>query len=234
MIPALVLQKNNTLYFGPGVTAEKSGSGEIVVGLGLSSEIPIPGSVEGGQIDADYWAVPVSEGYAGGFNYVPYNPSDPVGSVAPDPQAFKVFRIYNLLRSDYWYVVGTVAGYVTAAGGGAALPTTVSTLQAGCQTLCEFDENNKYFAIFALPTLSGNKHYFPYGYFNGVALPAANAAGYANKTDLLTFLNTAVTGWAAVGTWTVSTDNLTLRVEQTSGPGTDKICAQVAAINPSL
>ena len=73
------------------------------------------------------------------------------------------------------------------------------------------------------------------------------AGGYTTTAALLAFLNTATTtttvngvvtayagGWAVVGTWTASADNITLTAAQTAGPGTDVLAAVVAAINPSL
>lgn len=231
-IPALVIQRKNTVFISDqGIAAEKSGSTELVTGLGLYTEIPTPDG--GGAIDADYWAVPINEGGPTGFKFTPYNPADPVTSIAPDVQAFKVFRIVDFNRGgDDFYVVGTIAQYITAAGGGAALPLSISTLQVGCQTLCQFNTNGLYFGVLGLPTLIGNQRYFPAGYFNGVALPTASSSGYTTTGTLLTFLNTATTGWAAVGTWTVA--NGVLLVSQTAGPGDDVLCAGIFAINPSL
>ena len=246
-IPAIVLQKNNTVYIGDGgISVEKSGSGEIVTGLGLATEVPTPDG--GAVIDANYWAIPTNDnGIVTGYTYIPYNAGDPVGSVQPSAQAFAVTRLMNRLASDYWYIVGTMAQYITAAGGGTALPTTITVIPAGCQTMCQFNPDGLYFAVEALPTLLGNKRYFPTGYWNGIQLPAGTAAGYATSTTLLTFLNTATVpvltggvvtsytgGWAIAGTWTVSTDGLTLLATQADGPGTDVICFRVDAINPSL
>ena len=249
MIPALVIQKNNTVFISAsGISVQKSGGSELTQGVGLSTEIPIPGA-EGGVIDGDYWAVPVNDNnLVTGFLYIPYNAGDPVGSIKPSAQAFAVCRIMNRLASDYWWVIGTVAQYVTAAGGGTALPTTVTTLMAGCQTMCQFDANGKYFAVFALPTLTANSRYFPVGYWNGVALPAATGTGYITPATLLTFLNTAAVpvytagvitsytgGWGISGvTWSLSVDNMTLTAEEAAGPGTDIICAYIYSINPSL
>jgi hypothetical protein len=236
-IPAIVLQKNNTVFIGnSGITTQKSAGTEITVGLGLATTVPTPD--DGAVIDSDYWAVPVGEGVLTSIKYTPYNANDPVTSVKPNVQAFAVCRIYNRFASDYWYVLGTVAQYITASGGGAALPTTLTTLLAPYQVMCQFDENAKYFAVFALPTLVGNQRYFPWGYFfatgklsNGVALAAGANTGYLTPGTLLTFLNA---NWNNVGTWTLSADNQTLRVEQTAGDGNDIIAAQIAAINPSL
>lgn len=246
-IPALVIQKNNTVYIADsGITVQKSLATEYLVGLGLYTEIPTGDG--GGVPDADYWAVPVGEGALTSVTYIPYNANDPVGSIPPSPQAFKVCRIMNRLASDYWYILGTIQQYITA-NGGAALPTIITTLLAPCQTLCQFDANGKYFAVLGLPTITvlPNKAYFPYGYFNGIALPAASTGGYTTTASLLTFLNTATVavttngvvtgytgGWAIVGTWATSVDGLTLTAEQAAGPGTDILCAAVAAINPSL
>lgn len=235
-IPALVIQKNNSVFISTaGISVQKSGGSDILTGLGLATEIP---TADGGAVpDADYWATPVGEGIITGFTYIPYNANDPIGSVAPTAMSFKVCRIMNLKASDFWYIVGTVAQYITA-NGGAALPTTITTLVAGYQRMCEFDANNKYFAIFQLPTLQfPNDRYFPYGYFNGVALPAGANTGYLTTGTLLTFLNA---NWTNLGspvtaiTWTLSADGLTLLGEEAAGGGTDVIAAQIVAINPSL
>lgn len=114
--------------------------------------------------------------------------------------------------------------------------------------MCQWNNGTlqQYFAVVGLPALILNKRYFPYGYFNNIALPGASSTGYVSTTTLLAFLNTATVttvvngvttytgGWAIVGTWTVSLDGLTLIATQTAGPGTDVLCAAVAAINPSI
>ena len=237
-IPALVLQRNNQVYLSEGgISVQKSGGGDIVVGVGLLTEIPTPDG--GGVIDFDCWATPVGEGALTSFTFIPYNASDPIGSVAPSVQSFKCFRIYNRLASDDWYIVGTVAEYITAYNGGAALPTTITTLPAAYQKMCEFiNSSNQYGALFALPPLlTPDTKYFPYGYFNGVALPAGANAGYATIAALLVFLNA---NWTNLGSpvtaivWTVSADNITLIATETAGGGSDIIAAQIVAINPSL
>jgi hypothetical protein len=240
-ITTLVIQKNVSVFIAEdGISAEKSGSAEVATGLGVSMEVPCPDSTSGGVIDGDFWAVPVNEGLTAGFNYVPYNN---VGSPsAPTPASFAVVRISSRFSADVWYVLGTAADYIASCAvccsdSPVPMPDAADLpLQPGCQTLCQFNNgtDKQYFGILGLPALTGNKRYFPYGYFNGVALPAASTSGYVSTTTLLTFLNTAVTGWAAVGVWTVSSDHLSLIVTQTDGPGTDVLCAAVAAINPSL
>jgi hypothetical protein len=236
-IPALVIQRNNTVFIATtGVTVQKSGGSEILAGIGLSTEIPT--AEDGGVPDGDYWAIPTADsGIVTSFTYLPYNANDPIGSIQPNIQAFKVCRIMNTKASDYWYIVGTVAQYITA-DGGAALPTTITTLVGPCQDLGVWDINNKYFVVLQLPALkSPNTTYFPYGYFNGVALPSGANAGYATSAALLTFLNA---NWTNVGspnstiTWTVSADGLTLLGEESSGVGIDTFCGNVVAINPSL
>jgi hypothetical protein len=236
-IPALVIQRNNTVFIATtGVTVQKSGGSEILAGIGLSTEIPT--AEDGGVPDGDYWAIPTADsGIVTSFTYLPYNANDPIGSIQPNPQAFKVCRIMNTKASDYWYIVGTVAQYITA-DGGAALPTTITTLVGPCQDLGVWDINNKYFVVLQLPALKlPNTTYFPYGYFNGVALPSGANAGYATSAALLTFLNA---NWTNVGspnstiTWTVSADGLTLLGEENNGVGIDTFCGNVVAINPSL
>jgi hypothetical protein len=114
--------------------------------------------------------------------------------------------------------------------------------------MCQWNNGTlqQYFAVVGLPDLLFNKRFYPYGYFNNIQLPLAVSTGYINSAALLAFLNTATTtsvvngkttysgGWGIVGIWTVSVDGLTLIATQTAGPGTDVLCAAVAAINPSL
>jgi hypothetical protein len=238
-IPGLVIQRNNQVYISSaGISAQYTGSGEVVTGLGLLTEIPTPDG--GAVIDFDCWATPVGEGIVSGFTFTPYNANDPIGSVQPNVQAFKCFRIYNRFASDDWYVLGTVAEYITAFGGGAALPTTISTLLAGFQVLCQFVDaaQTKYGIVLALPPLiAPDDRYFPFGYFNGVELPAGANAGYATVAALLAFLNA---NWTNLGSpvtaivWTASTDGITLVGLETAGGGTDIFAGMVVAINPSL
>lgn len=253
-ITALVIEKNYSVFIG-GVNAEKiAGSPqEYVTGLGTTMEIPCPDSSSGGVIDGDFWAQPVNEGIPSGFNYIPYNVAE-VSSSQPSAMSFAVVKISSRFSNDDWYILGRSTDYIAScAACCGTTPTpmpgvTTVPLQPGCQTLCNFNNstNLQYFANLGLPVLIGNRRYFPYGYFNNIALPTATSTGYVSTTTLLTFLNTATTttvvagvttytgGWAIVGTWTVTADSLTLIATQTAGPGTDVLCAAVAAINPSL
>jgi len=241
-ITAIVIQKNSSVFISQdGIGAEKAGATEFATGLGAQMQIPCPDSASGGVIDGDFWAVPVNEGLPSGFNYVGYNLSDPLDT-KPTPPSFAVVKISSRFSSDSWYVLGTSEDYIASCAvccSDSPVPMPLVgdlPLQPGCQLMCQFNNATAqlYFATLGLPALTGNRRYFPYGYFNGVALPAGAATGYLTTTTLLTFLNTTVTGWRAVGLWTVSADLLTLIATQAAGPGTDELCAAVAAINPSL
>lgn len=240
-LTGLVIEKNNVVFRGAGQLVAKSANTFSTQNVGVTmGDIPVPGNSNGGaQIDGDFWATPIDDGVYAGFTFTPYNPGG-VNSAQPDIQAFPVFKLSQIppFGSDYWYVVGTTAQYLTASGGGAALPTAISyngtnVLQTPCQTLCNQNATTGlYFGILGLPTLSGgfNVRLYPYGYFNGVVLTAGSTTGYATPATLLTFLNTS---WSNVGTWTLSADNQTLIVTQSAGPGTDQLCASVVSINPS-
>lgn len=243
-ITGLVIERNGEVFLG-NASVYRSAGVILPQGIGvITGDIPTPGNSNGGAaIDGDFWAVPVNDGTLAGFTYLPYNLNfGGVNSVQPNPQAFPVVKIslQPQFGSDYFYVVGTSSQYLTAAGGGAAMPTNIvyggaSVLETGCQTLCNQNATTGlYFAVLGLPTITGPNYvtYYPYGYFNGVALPAAAAAGYATVTLLLAFLNTATTGWAAVGTWTQAA-NGPIIVTEAAGPGTDLLCASIVAINPS-
>ncbi len=246
-LTGLVLRKNNEDYIG-NAGVYKSGGSILSQGIGvITSDIPVPGSSNtNASIDGDYWAVPINDGVVAGFKFLPYNAAvggvnnpliasgnNPLGATS---QAFAVFKLSMVFPGgyDYMYVLGTVSQYNTAAGGGAALPLIPVPNQAACQTLC--NQNNTsglYFGNLGIPNSTIGQNLYPYGYFNGVALPAAAVAGYATPALLLTFLNTATTGWAAVGTWTLSADNRTAIVTESAGPGTDVLCAQIVIVNQS-
>jgi hypothetical protein len=243
-IPAFVIEKNNNVFINSATS------------IGAVEEIPTPDG--GGFIDADYWAVPINHGIYGGFNFVPYNILNPAENVAPSIDSYACVRISKQGAngsSDWYMVLGTSVAYITASGGGAALalvwPNRSHTipLLPICQTMNGVDANGKYIAVYALPSFdilpATVQTWFIYGNFNGFALPAATANGYATTGTLLTFLNTATTnsgtatapvyagGWGVVGTWTVSADSITLTATQTAGPGTDVLCAAIVAILPS-
>lgn len=258
-ISAIVIQKQGTVFISKdGVNAEKTAGSpqEQPTGLGVQMEIPCPDNASGGQIDGDFYAVPVNEGIFDGFNFKAYNPADPT-ALPPTPSSFPVVKISNRYSNDDWYVLGTSVQYVASCAACCGttpvpMPGMVAIpLQPGCQVMCQWNDGTlqQYFAAIGLPGLILNKRYYPYGNFNNIALPLANSVGYVSTATLLTFLNTATTttvspttglttytggGWGIVGTWTASVDGLTLTVTQTAGPGTDVLCALVAAINPSL
>lgn len=234
-ITALVIQFNHTPYVGDVDVTRVSGSNR-TTGIGISTIIPCPDN--GGVIDGDYWATPVNDGVVNGFIYKSYNIAEAVSS-KPTVDSFAVVRITDSKTSKFYYALGTSTQYLASCAVCCSDPlvpmpdATDLPFEAGCQTLCNFDADNNYFAVLGLPTLTGNARYFPFGYFNNVELPAATGTGYATTGDLLTFLNTAVTGWAAVGTWTLSGDGETVIATQTDGPGDDVLCAYITAINPS-
>lgn len=232
-IPALVIKHNNDVYMNT-----KS------LTVGTIMDIPTQGA--GAIVDGDYWAVPITDGVVSGFNFVPCAATD---TDAPTAQSFHVFRLASRFGNDSWYARGTTTaadggspascGYIQAAADAeccatspCSLPTDVPVI-APCQTMCEFDSNGKYFAVYPLPTLTGNLRYYPYGYFNNVLGTAATSTGYATPSTLLSFLNSGT--WGAIGTWTYADapTNSILKVTQASGSGTDVICLAVITVNPS-
>src|SRR6266849_106347 len=115
-ISGIVIQKNNTVFIAEnGINAEKiAGSPqEMVTGLGVQMEIPCPDNSSSGQIDGDFYAVPVNEGIPAGFNYVPYNPADPT-ALPPTPESFSVVKISSNKSNDDWYVLGTSVQYIAS------------------------------------------------------------------------------------------------------------------------
>jgi hypothetical protein len=247
MITALILQQDTTVFVSPaGVAIQKTAgaSSEYMTGIGLLAPIPTP--ADGALLDGDYWATPVTDnGVITSWTYTPYNLNDPAQNNPPNVQSFAVFRIWRgtVDAAIDRVVVGTSAQYLTAAAGGAALPTTLGTgvYQVPCSLLCNQNANGQYYTTFALPVLAGNSRYFPYGFLNGVAFTGGTSTGYSTPAALLSFLNAV---WTNVGTgsptilWSLSVDNLTLTATETApsslGAGNDTICVAIGQVNPSL
>ncbi len=218
-IPALIVQQDHTVNITDGV-------------IGLSGLIPTPNS--GGQVDSDYWAVPVNGFGIGpsGFKYIPTNPGD---ATPPDVQAFHVVRIIKNDQSTDWYAVGTSTQYLAASeeveccgttSPAPVMPTT-APLVAPCQVLCTQNSTSGLFeGNIGIPTLPAGEKFYAKGYFNDVALTALSTSGYTTAALLLTAIQAA---WAATvgGTFTKTSDNLTLILTQADGPGTDVWCAVI-------
>lgn len=233
-LSALVIKHMNDVYLNPATLA-----------VGSIMSIPTPGA--GGVPDGDFWAQPITgNGIVTGFDYIPCAPTD---AVPPTAQSFHVFKLTNRFGNDKWVVRGITTGatsgspascgYIQASADAECcavspchLPTDVPVL-AGCHILCGWDSNSKYFTEIALPVLTLNYRYYPYGYYNNVLLPAGTSTGYADKTALLAFLNAGT--WGSIGTWTagVGANVNWLKVTQTSGPGTDIVCVNIILVNPS-
>ena len=245
-VTALVLQQNTSVYLSPaGINVQKTAgvSSNYITGVGLLA--PIPDPPNGAIIDWDAWAIPTNDhGLVTGWTFLPYNLLDPTQNNPPNIQAFAVCRIWNRLTGDDWVFVGTSAQYLTAVNGGASLPQAFAAgaYQVGCTVICQQNSAGQYFQEVALPALTGNNRYFPYGYFNGVAFTAASATGYTTPALLLAFLNAV---WTNVGPiagvvqatllWSLSADNNTLTVVETAnGTGADTICVAIGQVNPSL
>lgn len=233
-ISALVIKHMNDVYLNPATLA-----------VGSIMSIPTPGA--GGVPDGDFWAQPITgNGIVTGFDYIPCAPTD---TVPPTVQSFHVFKLTNRFGNDKWVVRGTTTaatagspascGYIQASADAECcavspckLPTDTPVL-AGCHILCQWDSNSKYFTEIALPVLSSNLRYYPYGYYNNVLLPAAVSTGYATKALLLAFLNAGT--WGTIGTWTIDagSNQAGVKVTQASGDGTSVVCVGIVLVNPS-
>ncbi len=228
VITALVLDKQDIQY----VNNEQS--------VGSIQSVPTPDG--GAVVDGDVWAIPVNDGVYAGWQFLPYNPSNAEENTAPDAFSVRCTKLSSSVSSDWWIVLGTSAAYVVAAAGGTALPIVwpslihTSDLLPVCQTIANQDQAGNYVASIGLPTIAGGTTYYPFGWLtrNGVttALTTASSSGYSTSAALLSFLNSGT--WANVGTWTKTSDDLTVIATQTAGSGTDIFCGGIIAITPSL
>lgn len=219
-IPALIIRQDHTDNINPNST------------IGLTGLIPTPNS--GGQVDSDYWCVPVTGfGIFGGVKFVAIN--SPGGTPKPSAQSFAAVRIVKKDQSTDWYVVGNSSQYIAASeeveccgttSPPPIMPTTAPII-APCQILCNQNSTTGlYFGNVGIPTIPAGERLYAFGFFNEVALTSLSGAGYASVAALLAAIQAA---WGIVGTWTVTSDNLTLVVTQSAGPGTDVLCVNIHA-----
>lgn len=197
-----------------------------LVDFGLIMSIPTPGA--GGQIDGDYWAVPITEGVVSGFDYVPKAPN---AAIPPTPQSFAVFRLITNpgTANDKWWVRGTTLQYIASAAAAECcdtpipLPTDTPEL-APTQLLCERNGAGQTFAVFGIPTPPSGGRYYAYAYFNNVALTDLSMSGYATPALLVAAMQ-SVWGGPTGGTFTLA--NGVINFVQTNGDGDDVIAINV-------
>ena len=232
LIPCYVVQKNMQIFL----------TDDNIVGQIL--KVPCRNVI---IADVAMWAVPVKDAQI--FTTLYYTPVLDNGQ-KPVPQptydSFMVLRIQDKLSDDIWWVyVTTAQDFVnacsTCCGNSAILMPLTSGGQviqiAPCDGLCLQNAAGQYYTNWGIPYLPYGYTYFPYGSFNNVPLTAAPAHGFPTLTGLMNFLNST---WSNTGspnaniTWTLSPDNLTLIATETGyGTGSDNLCVNVLAINPS-
>lgn len=217
-ITALALIKNDIQFVNSATSA------------GSIQQVPTQDS---GTISQDVWAIPVNEGVYSGWRLQPYNPNNSEEATAPSTSAIACCQINSTTSSDWFVVLGTASAYITAGNGGAALSTTwpqvshTKALLPVCQTLNTTNDDGQYVATLGVPTLTGLEKYFIFGSFNGNALATAFSTGYATVDNLVTWLNA---NWSTVGTWSKTSDNLTIIATQSNGDGTDVFCGNIIPI----
>lgn len=239
-IQALVIQKNDNVYKCPAGSVGVNVSGQ----LGQLQAIPTP---SGATVEGDFWAIPVGLNWFSGFKYRPTSATD---TAAPTPDSFHVVKIVDKNSEDFWYLRGVSSnntagnyGYVQASqdaenglvSGARTMPTDVPLI-AGRQDACIPNSAGAYFVTTGIPSISGTQTYKPFGWVNGVALPAAATNGYTTTGALLTFLNASWTNFGSPAqpvVWTITSDGLTLIGTETGGDGADVFAIGVTAWIPS-
>lgn len=185
-----------------------------------SAQIPCEDTITQGLA----WAVPVTQ------NGVLYGYE--ISTVVDKPQsdAVHVVRIWNRTLKITWFAAigdnDTEAAFVdkcNACCGATPVMTTVTIPNPLVQECPCADEDGNYVYKIPMPSNPNSLALIIAGKFNGVDGVPAPAATYADAAALLTFLNTAVTGWDAYGTWTYEgAGNATLVLTSTT-----VLCAQI-------
>jgi hypothetical protein len=203
-INATVLQKNNNNF-----VCNPCG--------GYGVDMPVPAGSQS-TVGAEYWAVPVKDDFLQGFKYDVYHS----GVAAPTIDSIRCFKVTNLLNSDYYMVVGTIAQYEVYAAAccdASPIPSYLTTLPtiAPCQETCTSDGTN-YDAFFAVQSLEeitpGTPKYVATVNIGGVGVyQQTYGTGSTSIGALITILNTRV--GAGFGTFSNPAGN-TIRFRTTS------------------
>lgn len=221
-IPGLVIKHGNEVFLDTDL-----------VNYGLIMSIPTPGA--GGQIDGDYWAVPITDEVVSGFNFEPTAPGD---LTPPTPQSFHVFRLITSPghANDKWWVRGTTLQYIAAAADAeccdanpATLPTDLPEL-APTQLLCELNADGLTFAMFGVPTIPAGGRIYANGYFNNAELTDLSTFGYATPALLVAAMQST---WGATTGGTFTLSNGVIKFVQTAGDRNDTIAINVFTTNTS-
>ena len=226
-IPCLVIALNNTEFY------DNTGYGS----LGRVLQVQCRDVF---YDNTDAWAIPQTDGgIFTGFTFI-HKAGDFVNQ--PTYDSFTVFRIRDKFSDSWWWIYGTqqdfLASCATCCGEGAVPMPGVSGVDiaiAPCNELCDaIDDDGNFFETVGLPTLGAGQTYFPFGSYNNIAFPDADAGGYATPTLLLNFLNS---DWDSAGspaidvTW-VNNGNGTFTATFTNGELLDNFCVLIVPITP--
>ncbi len=203
--------------------------------IGQYQMVPCPqGNLS--QLVSDVWCVPVVD--SGLFLGVKFEPGGYAQTVGPTAQSFQCVRVDDDNSSDVWFVRGNSQQFIAACDAccgntGPTLPTNTPPI-APCQDIYGDGAGvttSGCTGVFSLPSLAAGFGYLPTVYFNNVLLTVSpNAAGYTSVSSLLAYLNSVA---SSAGTWTASSDNITLIVTPVTGAGFGTVCAKVIAVNAS-
>lgn len=171
-----------------------------------SAQVPCEDTITQGTA----WAVPVvsAAGLLAGYDMV-------ISATKPQSDAINTVRVWNKTRKITWFLAigdsDTEAAFVdkcNACCGATPVMDTVTIPSPLVEDCPCADSDGNYTWLFPFPTNDIPLDYLLTGFtFNGATPPTPAAGGYASKAAVLTFVQTAVTGWAAYGTWSLEGDN---------------------------
>lgn len=221
LIPALVIQQNNTIFRNESVI-----TGKVL-------DVPCRYAF---LDDTDYWAVPVKdEGIFSTLSYV--LAAGDYAVTPPTFDSFKVTRIRDKMSNFDWWVYGTHENLINACATCCDSPPVpmpglagIEIIIAPCQFVCTINEDGDYYATFGLPSLAAGQAYYPVGSYENVGLTTASPTGYATVGLLLAFLNSNWTIDSPPVQWTAVGGNLTLIATGLDAETT--LCVTVEVITP--
>lgn len=178
---------------------------------------------EGTQLQGIYWGVPImGGGIQTGWQWV-------IQATQPTADSVRAIRLWDPSTSTTWYIAVTadqtseeafVSRCNACCGTTPSMPTVTYQAPVYEECPCAVDVNgtNTYTYYFPVPTNPNALNYLiTSSSFNQVAgTPAPAGGGYANIAAVLTFLQTAVTGWAAYGTWSLVNSNTLIKLVSTT------------------
>lgn len=189
----------------------------VMIGGNVFAECPQAVQIEcdNSKVEGTAWLVPVVRM----GRVISYDVS--LAASKPSPDSIHCVRIKDRLKEQTYFIViadnADESVFIdqcnACCGDTPAMPYVSIPVAYAEESPCP-DADGYYEFLIPMPSNPNSlKYLLPLGVFNGAAASVTpSGSGYASTAALLTFLNTATTGWGDYGTWSYLNSNKTLKL----------------------